>query len=214
MLESAGRAASGRDAVARATLPPVVRRRHAKHLHVDPLEAERQRREYESLFASNVVLSRRPDALATGHGRRRSPRGLERAPASRIQHAVDRAVADAVVRATRRTVACHTAAPVCRRPGHHMRRRRPHRADARPVSADVSTTSSPHRVLEGTLIDAVLTNRLDGAMAAPVSCLVTNPVYALSGQRRPDPAGARVLGETRAGAGPRRNPPRRVRFTA
>ena len=52
-------------------------------------------------------------------------------------------------------------------------------------------------MLEGTLIDAVLTNRLDGGMAAPVSCLVTNPVYALSGRDVLIPAGARVLGETR-----------------
>src|SRR5260221_11828090 len=28
----------------------------------DPLEADRKRREYESLFSSNVVVSRRPDA--------------------------------------------------------------------------------------------------------------------------------------------------------
>ncbi len=52
-------------------------------------------------------------------------------------------------------------------------------------------------MLEGTLIDAVLTNRLDGGMAAPVSCLVTNPVYALSGRDVLIPAGARALGETR-----------------
>ena len=54
-----------------------------------------------------------------------------------------------------------------------------------------------HRVLEGTVIDAVLTNRLDGAAAAPVNCLVTNPLYSHSGQHVLIPAGARVLGETR-----------------
>ena len=41
----------------------------------DPLEAERQRREYESLFASNVVLSRRPEGERPDAGRdRRRPR--------------------------------------------------------------------------------------------------------------------------------------------
>jgi len=68
--------------------------------------------------------------------------------------------------------------------------------DTPPVSGALQP-SSPNRVLEGTLIDAVLTNRLDGGMAAPVSCLVTNPVYALSGRDVLIPAGARVLGETR-----------------
>jgi type IV secretion system protein VirB10 len=51
-------------------------------------------------------------------------------------------------------------------------------------------------LLEGTVIDAVLTNRLDGASAAPVNCLVTNPVYSHSGQHIVIPAGARVLGRT------------------
>ena len=60
-------------------------------------------------------------------------------------------------------------------------------------------------MLEGTVIDAVLTNRLDGSAAAPVNCLVTNPVYSHSGQHVLIPAGARVLGETTARAGARRD---------
>ena len=45
-------------------------------------------------------------------------------------------------------------------------------------------------LLEGTVIDTVLTNRLDGSRAAPVNCLVTNPVYSHSGQHVLIPAGA------------------------
>jgi type IV secretion system protein VirB10 len=51
--------------------------------------------------------------------------------------------------------------------------------------------------LEGTVIDTVLTNRLDGNGVAPVNCLVTNPIYSHSGQQIVIPAGARILGETR-----------------
>jgi type IV secretion system protein VirB10 len=54
-----------------------------------------------------------------------------------------------------------------------------------------------HRILEGTLVDAVLTNRLDGSTAAPVNCLVTNALYSHSGQHVVIPAGARLLGETK-----------------
>jgi type IV secretion system protein VirB10 len=54
-----------------------------------------------------------------------------------------------------------------------------------------------HRLLEGTVIDTVLTNRLDGANAAPVNCMVTNPIYSHSGQQVLIPAGSRVLGETK-----------------
>jgi type IV secretion system protein VirB10 len=61
----------------------------------------------------------------------------------------------------------------------------------------INATGPLHRILEGTLIDAVLTNRLDGSAAGPVNCLVTNPVYSHGGQHVLVPAGARVLGETR-----------------
>ena len=53
-------------------------------------------------------------------------------------------------------------------------------------------------IVEGTVIDTVLANRLDRNSAAPVNCLVTNPVYSHSGQHVVISAGARVLGETRA----------------
>ena len=43
----------------------------------------------------------------------------------------------------------------------------------------------------------MLTNRLDGSSAAPVNCLVTNPVYSPTGREVVIPAGARLLGWTR-----------------
>jgi type IV secretion system protein VirB10 len=61
------------------------------------------------------------------------------------------------------------------------------------ATGPINAVGPLHRVLEGTLIDAVLTNRLDGSTAAPVSCLVTNPIYSHSGQHVLIPAGARVL---------------------
>jgi type IV secretion system protein VirB10 len=61
----------------------------------------------------------------------------------------------------------------------------------------ISAAGPLHPLLEGTVIDTVLTNRLDGSGTSPVNCLVTNPVYSHSGQHVLIPAGARVLGETR-----------------
>ena len=69
--------------------------------------------------------------------------------------------------------------------------------EARGSTARLSTSVPLHRIVEGTIIDAVLTNRLDGAAASPVNCLVTNPVYSPDGQHVLMPAGARILGETR-----------------
>lgn len=161
---------------------------------VDPLVAERQRREYESLFASNVVLSRRPENQQPDGGRR-SPAGNPRPGVAAPEPSIDD-IADAVVRATARTagavattVSAAPATPVEAVPSNQPVRPQP--------TAAISAVGPTHRVLEGTVIDAVLANRLDGSTAAPVNCLVTNPVYSHSGQHVLVPAGARVLGETK-----------------
>jgi type IV secretion system protein VirB10 len=64
-------------------------------------------------------------------------------------------------------------------------------------TAAIDSTGPLHRILEGTIIDAVLTNRLDGSSASPVNALVTNPLYAHHGDHVLIPAGARVLGDTK-----------------
>ena len=53
-----------------------------------------------------------------------------------------------------------------------------------------------YTLFEGTIIETVLTNRLDGTFSGPVNCLVSVPVYAAD--HLVIPAGARVLGEARA----------------
>lgn len=55
-----------------------------------------------------------------------------------------------------------------------------------------------YRLFEGTFIDTVLTNRLDGTFTGPVNCLVSVPVYGADQQHLVIPAGARVLGEAKA----------------
>jgi type IV secretion system protein VirB10 len=67
-----------------------------------------------------------------------------------------------------------------------------------PASPGSSESSPKFRVLEGTFIDTVLTNRLDGTFPGPVNCLVSVPVYASDQQHLVIPAGSRVLGEARA----------------
>lgn len=165
----------------------------------DPLEAERKRREYESLFASNVVLSRRPDTDRPDAGRPAST-GAQRSDSAAPPSIDD--VADAVVRATTRTGAAFQR-PAVSEPSS------PPAAQASVSGGGAGESRTPeytppigaagplHRVLEGTVIDAVLTNRLDGSSAAPVNCLVTNPLYSHSGRLVLIPGGARVLGETK-----------------
>ena len=67
-----------------------------------------------------------------------------------------------------------------------------------PARHDATTSSDPtFPLLEGTLIDAVLTNRLDGSSAGPVNAMVTTPVYARGFQHVLIPRGSRLLGSAR-----------------
>jgi len=167
----------------------------------DPIAEERKRREYESLFASNVVLSRRPESERPDQGRIDSMPGGAPAQTGSPSPSVED-VADAVVRATTRTAgAFGTGAPAAQtavtpaasepRPLDPAQRRTPD------YTPPISAAGPLYRVLEGTIIDTVLTNRLDGAMAAPVNCLVTNALYSHTGRQVLVPAGARILGETK-----------------
>ena len=82
------RRASSRCGTTNRSLPPPP----------DPIAADRKRREYESLFASNVVLSRRPRTSdRTSAGARR--KSMRRPGPDAASPSVDE-VADAVVRAT------------------------------------------------------------------------------------------------------------------
>jgi type IV secretory pathway VirB10-like protein len=183
--------------------PPTAREESRPPAPEDPIRAERRRRQYESLFASNVVLSRRPEAERPDSGRPASGNPAASSARSGDENPSIDDVAEAVVRATTRLggnsqpgrapnlptnplVATSTQAPQTTA------------APSRPTQTEPISDAGPlHRILEGTIVDTALTNRLDGSSAAPVSCLVTNALYSHSGQHVVIPAGARMLGETK-----------------
>ena len=97
----------------------------------DPIAADRKRREYESLFASNVVLSRRPEAERpdAGAGAAGSSTGSQRASQDlpSLQE-----VADAVVRASgRQNFPSQSVTPSSRRRHQLMASTPPRRTLAR-----------------------------------------------------------------------------------
>ena len=166
----------------------------------DPIQTDRKRREYESLFASNVVLSRRPEAERPDTGR---PAGVSpvEVPHENPTPSLDE-IAEAVVRAT------GGGSAGVGRPAVATSRDAAEQGSPVPAAADreertpertnpIGASGPVHPLLEGTVIDTVLTNRLDGGGISPVNCLVTNPVFSHSGQHVLIPAGARILGETR-----------------
>jgi type IV secretory pathway VirB10-like protein len=68
----------------------------------------------------------------------------------------------------------------------------------RPVEANIdSATGQPYLLYEGTVLDSVLMNRLDGDAAGPVKVLVSNPLYSHDRQHILIPDGTVVLGEAK-----------------
>jgi len=157
----------------------------------DAIAQERRRRDYDSLFASTVVQSptlTTTEPTRSGASSRRSTPGLSGDLGAAPPSLDD--VAAAVVRAstarTSTTAAPATGAPI---------------TSAAPPSSlpapEFTVADGPlHRILEGTILDTILINRLDGAATAPVHCLVSTPLYATD-QQVLIPAGARLLGTTK-----------------
>jgi type IV secretion system protein VirB10 len=58
-----------------------------------------------------------------------------------------------------------------------------------------SAHGQPYVVFEGTTIDTVLVNRLDGEFSGPLKVMVTNPIYSQDRQHLLIPEGAFILGE-------------------
>jgi type IV secretion system protein VirB10 len=156
---------------------------------VDPVVEEGRRREAQSLFADNVAFSRR--SLGTAQTATPSaptvtlpwpypspplpsPVG---APAPGAPTAESQVQVSSRDSESRSTSSQQERTPV-----------------TEPPHADVREVSPRLTLLEGTVIESVLVNRLDGAFQGPVQCLITTPVYSQDRQAVVIPAGARVLG--------------------
>jgi len=64
-----------------------------------------------------------------------------------------------------------------------------------------SAHGQPYVVFEGTTIDTVLVNRLDGEFAGPLKVMVTNPIYSQDRQQLLIPEGTFILGDVQKVAG-------------
>jgi type IV secretion system protein VirB10 len=158
----------------------------------DPIAEERRRREYQSLFADNVALSRRakdrqPYAESGVH--QATPSAASAANVVEQLATLQRVIG----RAPGATPPPHeTTSTPAAAAGSTQTPSQPIAAE--PVRDENPATGPRLRLLEGTVIETALANRLDGTYAGPVSCLVTTPVYSQDRQSVLIPAGARVLG--------------------
>ena len=154
----------------------------------DPIAAERKRRDYVSLFASNVALSYRPAPGAQVPG--------AEAPAAKpssLASAPDTAPSPPLLKDLQPN-SVPQAAPAALRSDRAEATR-----DQQQESPDAANRAAgkTYVLFEGTILESVLLNRLDGQFSGPVECLLSTAVYANDRQHLLIPAGSKLLGETK-----------------
>jgi type IV secretory pathway VirB10-like protein len=167
----------------------------------DPVKEDKKKREYLSLFAPNVAFTYRkgPEAeqLVGTRSSGASPQATPQAAGTadldaqvRQAEAQLAAAAQAVPRQANATGANEQPKP----PSPQVEHLGP---DASRPGVFNSFTGNRYVVFEGTVLETLLINRLNGTFAGPVNCLVTTDIYSHDRQRVLIPAGTKVLGEAK-----------------
>jgi type IV secretory pathway VirB10-like protein len=166
----------------------------------DPIQAERKRRAYVSLFASNVALSyRKPPANAPSPATENPlaasasvPSGPDTAQMAQLLKETQPNPAS-LVPGTLSFPPTQTASAETTK-DRKEETKRPAAASADAANAAAGKT---YVLFEGTILETVLINRLDGGFAGPVECLLSTDVYSNDRQHLLIPAGAKLLGGTK-----------------
>jgi type IV secretion system protein TrbI len=160
----------------------------------DSIREERRKREYLSLFASNLALTyRRPPQTTQSHDGELT---VLAPPAAMDPNAAQLAE---LLKPLPPQVAVPAPSSASLRDSAvgADRKEDPKSPAAASARAPAAATGNTYVIFEGTVLETVLINRLDGQMAGPVECLLTGDVYSRDRQHLLIPAGSKLLGETR-----------------
>ena len=162
----------------------------------DPIQAERKRRAYVSLFASNVALTYRKTPSTPSVA---PPPDTEASPATPTLVPVG--PDSPQVAQLLKEMQANPASP---EPGRkdspestHDRKEEGKNPAAVSVVSANAAAGKTYVLFEGTILETVLINRLDGGFAGPVECLLSTDVYSNDRQHLLIPAGSKLLGETK-----------------
>jgi type IV secretory pathway VirB10-like protein len=154
----------------------------------DSIREERKKRDYLSLFASNVALTYRKNAEASPHAAETpsvpSPAQLDPAALQLAEWL--------------KPVPPVSAPPISRKESApETDRKEESRNPTYPPAVRPAAAGKTYVLFEGTILESVLLNRLDGQFAGPVECLLASDVYSHDRQHLLIPAGTKILGEAR-----------------
>ena len=183
----------------------------------DPIQTERKRRRYVSLFSSNIALSYRKTAPGTqsplSEPSSQNPNAGPSSPPSTGPDLAQLAQVAQILKDAQPNAA--TQVPMIAQP-NSMPSAQTGSSSIPTGPADVKTdgkeatapaaaiqkssdaaVGKTYILFEGTILESVLINRLDGQFVGPVECLLSNDVYSHDRQHLLIPAGTKILGETR-----------------
>jgi type IV secretory pathway VirB10-like protein len=155
----------------------------------DAIQAERKKRAYLSLFSSNVALTyRKSPQTAKAH------EGETGAPSVAAGHELGVSqLAELLKPLPAQVQTPGEASSLAKQKDSAAESER--KEETKSLAA--AATGKTYVLFEGTVLETVLINRLDGQMAGPIACLLSNDVYSHDRQRLLIPAGSKLLGETR-----------------
>jgi type IV secretion system protein TrbI len=157
----------------------------------DSIRAERKKREYLSLFSSNVALTyRKTPTLTPAHE-------TEPAPTTAVTPEVNAAQIAELLKPLQAPALVANSTPHKDSAAESERKEEPRNPVAAPASAPASATGKNYILFEGTVLESVLINRLDGQFSGPIECLLTDNVYSHDRQHLLIPAGTKLLGQAR-----------------
>ena len=167
---------------------------------VDPEQAERKRRAYVSLFASNVALTYRktpptatpPELPPTPSTPNLAPVGPEPPEVAQLVKEMQQGAALGAL-----AVSSPVTAPKDVAETNHDRKEEAKNPAAVAPGSSNAAAGKPYLLFESTILETVLINRLDGSFAGPVECLLSTDVYSNDRQHLLIPAGSKLLGETK-----------------
>jgi type IV secretion system protein VirB10 len=174
----------------------------------DPIQDERKKRAYVSLFSSNVALSYRKElaqkeSAPSGVAPVTNPFGLQSLPAQEPNFNQQLAqILQGLPPASQPTLqpvgsSTHTAGTTTAEEAERKASENSSKQTTSNPSALNAAEGKSYVIFEGTILETVLLNRLDGQFTGSVECLVTNDIYSHDRQHLLIPSGTKVLGEAK-----------------
>jgi len=178
----------------------------------DPIQSEQKKRAYLSLFASNVALSYRKNPVPSDQDAGTvGPNANSSTPTASGNGLDSTAQIAQLLKQMQPPIPTQVPAPPQASvpppvaPNDPIQRKTEADHDTKEVSKPAATPSGTagvaagktYIVFEGTVLEGVLMNRLDGSFVGPVECLLSDDVYSHDRQHLLIPAGTKILGEAK-----------------